>query len=1285
MSSYVHLHVHSEYSLLDGLGRMDRLVAAAADDGQPALALTDHGTLSGAFKFRNACLAAGIKPILGMEAYLAIGDDRFNPHRVQVADGDVSAVDDDAGGAATKTKANEHLTLLSTSSRGWRNLVSIHNKAQHSFHGKPLADTALLAEHAEDLICLTGCLGGPVAGPASRGDLDEARTNLNRLVEVFGVDNVYVELMEHGIEVEQVNLRRLRDLALEAGLKLVVTNDCHYPDEAMATAHEAWLAVQSGKRLDDPKRFKFNGEGFWVKTADQMRAMFTGQAWQRGCDVTVEIADRCCDDPFADLTGRKLPQYGRLPDGVSAREHLYDKVKAGAVERWGAPLPVPVKERLRDELDTVAEAGVEDYFLIGEEMMTWARSQGIATGRGRGSAGGFATSYALGLTGVDPLRYGLLSERFLERGRTDLPDIDYDFEARRRDEVIAHLVAEYGSDRVARIGTLGLSRTRASIKDAARALGSKLGEPLSKKVPVEGGKPLPFSTLLDESVDKTQDFRDEVAKHGDEADEVVELARSFEDVVKGESIHACGVVVSAVDLDDLIPLRLERKHGKIVGSPIACFDGDDIEQFGLLKLDVLGVNNLDRVAEALSMIAESTGEQLSIDTLPDPDGEQTARVRAAWDMLAEGRSSGVFQLDSSGMRDLLIASAPQSLEELSDVIALYRPGPMSSGAHDEYASRKSGAAEVAYDRYTDDPDEAAALGAVLDPTHGLMIYQELLMRLGTVVAGFDAAGRSKLRKAVGKKKKDLMDQVGRDLIDGAEAEVVDEDGEVVSPVFFRRTAERLWEDIKGAGEYAFNKSHSVTYGALSFINAYLKANWPVEFGAAVLAMTPKDAEKRKLVLDSLAEEGIAVEAPDINTAQATTTAVGGRVVIGLAEIRDVGQVAEQIVAERESDGPFTSVRNLFVRVRVPNGEDGGTRALSAKTIEALIEAGALDQFGPRRGLLTVALAAKAVETDVPDLEWGTLERSARQRHRLGFTVGQSPLVELKPLLKQWRPADVNADGVRFAAAPVPLPKAAKSDGTLLTLGILTSWKVFPGSRASFTIEGTTQAMPVTMWNRSLAPALKRSGEPTIGDVVAVLGRSQRRVFTREVTDDDGVVSDVVVERTEFAANDMWVVDGLAADDASLVDPDAQVIDFMSVQRDRAQDRAVCDPQEPSPSIPTPVEAARLSATDAEGTRIVVSVPSRVAWHQGAVLTGDVDITTALALAPDLWSRDAVTTPDGTYRVPLTGGAGYLVLLVGESAEARADTWKGDPDVRGWQVATTAAGSEKSSTGSGLVA
>lgn len=1204
---FTHLHVHTEFSKLDGLSRLREAIRAVKADGQNALAMTDHGTMAGAWRFRNLCAEEGIKPIFGCEMYMALvpdgsdGGQALDPLDPGVRFAKFSRTGMDAETGAAKRQANNHLTVLAANRAGWRNLCALSNAAQHSFYGKPLIDFALLREHAEGLIVLSGCLGGPVASHVAAGDLEQARTNLGLLVECVGQQNVYVEVMEHGLSAEgPEHIRALFGLARDAGVEVVATNDSHYTRDCDADAHDSWLVLaqsqgNSSKKVTkaDPQRWKFNGSGYWLRTEEQMRDLYPSSgSWQQACTNTVKLAERVEEDviPFKSL---RLPVFPVPADVVARWEAaqtadrgcrfgtasaflLHEKVRVGALERYGSiEAGSALAERLRFEEDTINRMGLADYFLIVADVIEWARSErgipgpdGAATaskapiqvGPGRGSAGGSVLSYCLGIVDVEPLANGLLFERFLDPERIGMPDIDVDFEARRQEEIFDYVAARYGVDRVARIGSFQNAKTKRAIKDAARVLEfSLLSQRLADLVPVEGGEPHTFAHLFEETLDEDgakisnpqgSQFRAAYAED-ERVRRVVDLARAFEGTAAGESIHPAGVIISDEPLTDLIPLRWAHADGEAVGVPISLWDGVDIDSFGMLKLDALVLRNLDIAAEAIANIEHTTGERISLRSvnpgsgthasgsanhvaeparIPDPGDSTNPKVRKAFALLRAGRTAGVFQLESPGMTDLCTAVAPNCLEDLSALVALYRPGPMGADMHTAYADRKNGRAAVDYAIFTEDPAEQEVIESVLGETHGVIVFQEQVMALADKVAAFAPAEKNKLRKAFSKKKKKLMDEVRVIFFERGVLSLRPDGGTKVP--FDSETLEKLWVTFAASARYLFNKSHSATYGYLAYVTAYLKANWPTEYGAAVLAST-KDPSRRRAVLSALAAEGTVVLPPSLKHSGWVTRPdpeEPGAIRYGLGEIRDVGAVARAIFAERENRGPFANLGDMVARVRV-TGENDSAVSVSVSVVEGLVESGACDEFGPRLGHMMVARALAADPAmPVPDAEWGALERANRQRHRLGVFVGTHPVETYHETLvscgedtaqtridNPGRPDDHES----VSTPPVLVDDVLAGDrtGHSNVLGLLTSWTektTRQGKRmANFVLQGVHGDIEAVVFPSTFATWVQEGWVPAEGQFVSVYGNVRKtRAFQREEDSEE-----VPREVTELVADE----------------------------------------------------------------------------------------------------------------------------------------------------------------------
>lgn len=1065
----------------DGIQRLDSMCAAAAADGQPAIAITDHGTLGGAWKFHSAAVQAGIKPIFGVEAYLAIGS-RFAPETLKWETQE------------SKTQHYHHLTILAQTAVGWSNLSLMQHAAHRTpYRSHPLIDMDLLSEYSEGLIVLTGCITGPVLSPLAHGDLQMAKENLGRLREIFDPSHLWVEVMDHGIAVERSAASKLVEVADWAGLQLVATNDAHYTSPDQKDAHEAWLcAGQTNMTLQSPNRWVFSGDGYYLRTAAEMRSIFDDAgATTKAVDNSLIIASTI-DDSVLPASKTRLPIFCTT-DGkqVDSSRYLYSRVQEGARRRYGTPLSDAVKQRLRRELDVIDGAGLSDYFLIVEDMISWARSRGIRVGPGRGSAVGCCVAYCIGITDIDPLAHGLLFERFLNPERAGTPDIDTDFEVSRRDEVVAYLSERWGVDSVARIGTYGQLLAAAALRQAGRvtsqaAVGAKLAATVATGA---GGKVLPLHEMLSDQSDAGAALRQAIAS-SEGAQEVVNLALELEGVVGNSSMHPCGVIVSDDPLPGMVPLRFDTKAGDAVA--VSEWDGKDIENIGLLKLDVLGLRNLDVVTRCVQIIEETTGESIDPDSIDD-DGDDE-RSMNAWKMIGRGGTAGVFQLESSGMQSLCMAIQPRNLDELAVIIALFRPGPLGAKMHEIYVTHKSGNEAIDYSHFTSDKMEAALIDSVLGETLGVPIFQEQLMTLGKVVAGFGPGETNRLQKAISKKVRSEMDIVGKLFVDGAKMDQHSDGSTKVA--FSQQTADALWAAIAGAGDYSFNKSHALGYAKVAWITMVLKANWPAAFGAALLSVT-KDDDKRAAVLRSLHNDGVVVLGPDVNRGRALTSIdADGAVRLGMAEIKGVRDLAARAIEDERQRGEFFSLADLIERVRVR--ADGADSKLDGGTVDALIEAGACDSMGPRMGLMMVSRAVFDDTTlDIPMIEWGIQERGVRECSRLGTILSQQPLVALSGEIAEWV-------STLYDGRAVPIHKIDMSVDDVVTVGVVSQFDIIKRGkrRARLVLQGTHGGISCTIWSNGLARLEADGNLPMPGQVICVRGRPHVWRYERYADDDD---------------------------------------------------------------------------------------------------------------------------------------------------------------------------------------
>ncbi len=988
-SGFVHLHVHTEYSMLDGAARVDELVTEVANQGMPAIAITDHGNVFGAYEFNKKARAAGVKPIIGIEAYVS-PESRFEKKRVKWADGG----EDDVSGGGAYT----HMTLLAENNDGLSNLFKLSSLASlEGYYYKPRMDRELLSKYAKGIIATTGCPGGEIQTRLRMGAYKEAKQAASELRDIFGAENFYLEVMDHGIEIETRVKADLLKLGKELGLPLLATNDLHYTHHEDAASHEALLCVQSGSTLADPKRFKFDNNEFYLKTAQEMRTLFSDIP--EACDNTLLIAERC------NITMREnenlLPQYP-VPAGESEDTWLRKESNKGLSARLGGNVETKYQERLDYELEVMIKMGFPGYFLVVSDLCSHARSVGIRVGPGRGSAAGSLVSYALGITALDPIKHGLLFERFLNPERISMPDIDLDFDERRRSEMIAYATQKYGEDRVAQIITYGTIKSKQALKDSTRVLGYPyaIGDKLTKALPPSVmGKDISLAGVFDSKNDRYSEageFRS-LYELDPDSKRIVDTARGLEGLKRQWGVHAAGVILSKEPLLDVIPIHRRDADGAIITQ----FDMGACESIGLLKMDFLGLRNLSVLDDCLLNIKANKGVDLDLSTLTLDDLK-------TYQLLGRGETLGVFQLDGGPMRALLRQMNPDSFEDISAVIALYRPGPMGVNAHNDYADRKNKRQEV----IPIHPELTDALAEILGDTYGLIVYQEQVMAIAQKVAGFSLGRADLLRKAMGKKNKDILDK-----------EYVNFEKGMTDNGFSKSAIDKLWETLIPFSDYAFNRAHSAGYGMVSYWTAYLKANYPTEYMAALLTSVRDDKDKSALYLNECRRMGIKVLPPDVNESQSDYTPLGTDIRFGLTAIRNVGEnVVASIVAKRATAGRYESFGDFLAKV--------DASVCNKKTIESLIKGGAFDSLNhPRKGLTLVYLEAidsvmeakraesigqfdlfgsapgamntnvSGVEIDIPNQEWDKALLLSYEREMLGLYVSDHPLLGVEHLLR----------------------------------------------------------------------------------------------------------------------------------------------------------------------------------------------------------------------------------------------------------------------------------------------
>ncbi|MSY60825.1 MAG: DNA polymerase III subunit alpha [Actinobacteria bacterium] len=986
MSSFAHLHVHTEYSMLDGAARVADLVAEVARQEMPAIAMTDHGNVFGAFDFYKQAKKVGVKPIIGIEAYVA-PESRFEKKRVKWADG---GQDDVSGGGAYT-----HMTILAENNEGLSNLFKLSSLASlEGYYYKPRMDRELLTKYAKGLIATTGCPGGEIQTRLRMGAFKEAMAAASDYRDIFGAENFYLEIMDHGIEIESRVKADLLKLGKELGLPLLATNDLHYTFNEDARSHEALLCVQSGSTLADPKRFKFDNDEFYLKTPAQMRELF--KEIPESCDNTLLIAERC------NVTLREgenlLPRF-EVPTGETEDSWLIKEAERGLINRMGNRLTDAHHARLKYELDVMIKMGFPGYFLVVADLVAHAKKVAIRVGPGRGSAAGSLVAYALGITGLDPLEHGLLFERFLNPERISMPDIDLDFDERRRSEMIRYATTKYGEDRVAQIITYGTIKSKQAIKDSTRVLGYPyaIGEKLTKALPPSVmGKDISLAGVFDPSNDRYSEAGEFRTLYESDPDSktVIDTAMGLEGLKRQWGVHAAGVILSREALLDVIPIHRREADGSIITQ----FDMGACEATGLLKMDFLGLRNLSVLDDALLNIKANKGVDVVLEDLTLDD-------KKTFELLSRGDTLGVFQLDGGPMRALLRSMSPDSFQDISAVIALYRPGPMGENAHNNYADRKNKRKPV-------EPIHAElseVLNEILGDTYGLIVYQEQVMAIAQKVAGFSLGRADLLRKAMGKKNKEILDK-----------EYIPFEAGMKTNGFGNAAIKRLWDVLIPFSDYAFNRAHSAGYGVVSYWTAYLKANYPTEYMAALLTSVRDDKDKSALYLSECRRMGIQVLPPDVNESDAEYTPRGTDIRFGLAAIRNVGEgVVASIKSGRDSKGRYQSFGDFLAKV--------DAQVCNKKTIESLIKAGAFDSLGhTRKGLMAVYLEAidSVIETkraeaigqfdlfgaesatsvsnvalDIPAGEWEKAMLLSYEREMLGLYVSDHPLLGVEHVLR----------------------------------------------------------------------------------------------------------------------------------------------------------------------------------------------------------------------------------------------------------------------------------------------
>src|SRR6476659_653135 len=1029
-SDFVHLHVHTEYSMLDGAARLDDLFARTAELGMTSIAMTDHGNVFGAYDFYAKATAAGIKPIIGMEAYLTPNTSRFEKKRVRWNDGG----DDDVSGSGAYT----HMTLLAESTAGMHNLFRLSSRASmEGYYYQPRADRELLAEYAEGLIGTTGCPSGEIQTWLRIGDYAKARQSAADFQDILGRDNYFIELMDHDLVIEKRVRDGLLQLSADLAIPVIATNDSHYVRREDAPDHEHLLCVSSGSVMSDPKRFRLDGDGYYLKSAAEMRELWEHKhGMKEACDNTLLIAERC-EVSFTEGNGTFMPRFP-VPAGETEETWFRREVETGLRHRYPGGVPEAARERADFEVGVILQMGFPGYFLVVADFINWAKDNGIRVGPGRGSGAGSICAYAMRITDLDPLEHGLIFERFLNPERVSMPDFDIDFDERRRGEVIRYVTEKYGDDRVSMIVTYGTIKAKQAVKDSSRILGYPfaMGDRITKAMPAAVmGKDIPLKDLFDAEHKRYGEGGEFRALYDADQDvkTVVDTAIGIEGLKRQWGVHAAGVIMSSESIMDVIPVMRREADGAIITQ----FDYPTCEKLGLIKMDFLGLRNLTVLDDALINIANNRGEKIVLEDLELTDP-------ATYALLQRGDTLGVFQPDGGPMRALLRSMQPDTFEDISAVGALYRPGPMGADSHNKYARRKTGREKVEPLH----PELAEALEDVLGETYGLIVYQEQVMAIAQKLAGYSLGQADILRRAMGKKKKEELDRQFAGFSGGMR-----ERG------YSDNAIKTLWDILLPFSDYAFNKAHSAAYGMVSYWTAYLKANYPAEYMAALLTSVKDDKDKMAIYLAECRSMGIKVLPPDVNTSVRDFAPVGTDIRFGLSAVRNVGTgVVASIVASRKDKGDYTDFYDFLEKV--------DQVACNKKVVESLIKAGAYDSLNhPRKGLLMEharaideVLGLKKAEAigqfdlfgemsqeekgdsfrgSVPDTEWDTKLRLGFEREMLGLYVSGHPLAGVEHILS--------------AQSDASIPDIL--DGTIPDRGVVTVGGILTGLQRRLTKKG----------------------------------------------------------------------------------------------------------------------------------------------------------------------------------------------------------------------------------------
>ncbi|WP_306525526.1 DNA polymerase III subunit alpha [Rothia mucilaginosa] len=1083
---FTHLHVHTEYSMLDGAARLGDLFTHAKELGMKSMATSDHGFLFGAFDFWRQAKAHDIKPIIGVEAYLTPGTHRTDRSRVRWGDG--SRDDVSGGGAYT------HMTMWAETTEGMHNLFRASSIA--SLEGqlyKPRMDREVLQTYSKGLIATTGCPSGEVQTRLRLGQFDEAVQAASEFRDIFGKDNFYCEVMDHGLDIERNVQEDLHRLAKKLNLPFVATNDLHYTRQEDHTAHAALLCVQSGSTLTDPKRFKFDADNFYLRSAEEMYALFGDIPG--ACENTLEIAERC--NVEFNTKANYMPNFP-VPEGENEESWFVKEVEKGLHYRFPQGVPDTVRKQAEYEVGVITSMGFPGYFLVVADFINWAKRNGIRVGPGRGSGAGSMVAYAMRITDLNPLDHDLIFERFLNPDRVSMPDFDVDFDDRRRGEVIDYVTEKYGEEKVAQIVTFGTIKAKQALKDASRVMDQpySVGERLTKAMPPDVmGKNIALANVYNEEDKRYAEAADLRALIEDPVDkiygQVFETAKGLEGLKRQWGVHAAGVIMSSKDLVDVIPVMRREADGQVITQ----FDYPTCEGLGLIKMDFLGLRNLTIISDAVENIKSNRGIDLDLESLSLDDPE-------SYRLLARGDTLGVFQLDGGPMRSLLKLMEPEEFEHISAVLALYRPGPMGANSHTNYALRKNGKQEIEPIH----PELEEPLKDILDTTYGLIVYQEQVMAIAQKVANYTLGEADLLRRAMGKKKKAELDKQYATFHDG-----------MISNGYSEGAIKALWDILLPFSDYAFNKAHTAAYGLVSYWTAYLKAHYPQEYMAALLTSVGDNKDKLALYLNECRAMGITVLAPDVNESTLTFAPVGDDIRFGMGAIRNVGaNVVEGMIAAREEKGRYESFNDFLKKVPL--------QVCNKRTIESLIKAGAFDDLGHTRRSLSLiheaavdaAVAVKRKEAagqfdlfgslgmddalgdeltvTIPDVpEWDRREKLNFERDMLGLYVSDHPLRGLERAL---------SDAASHSVHDIIGEDSHVRDGETVTIaGMLTgvSRRIAKSSGnqyASVELEDPSGATITVMF---FSRAYETMGAALADDLIcSIRGRVQRR--------DDGSVN-----------------------------------------------------------------------------------------------------------------------------------------------------------------------------------